>query len=155
MDLVKIWHMKTFAKGVSGPDLGGPPFCQSGARYPAGGECFALLRKPTCGLPARSREVCEALSLGWKWPCLAIHVGNTFCIITRSNLVVDQANNMFPESSHLVLSLGNHPNGPKPHIYRKKCRNVTRNIDFFESSQNDDWKMPIYVIFDDEFNEMC
>ena len=61
---------------------------------------------------------------------------------------------MFPESSHLGLSLGNHPNCPKPHIHREKCRNITRNIDFFESSQNEDLRIPIYPIFDAEFNEI-
>ena len=43
MDLVKIWCVKTLAKGVSGLDLGGPPFWQIDPLSDPGGECFAPL----------------------------------------------------------------------------------------------------------------
>ena len=42
IDLVKIcWCVQTWFKGVSGPNLGGPPVWQFGALWSPRGECFA------------------------------------------------------------------------------------------------------------------
>ena len=50
---------------------------------------------------------------------------NTFCIITRSNLIVDPVDNTNLKSSRLRLSLRDHPIRQKPHKCWEKWRNLT------------------------------
>ena len=53
--------MKTLFKGVSGEDLGGTPFWQSGPLWTPGGECFA----PLGALPFEKGEGARSTLLHW------------------------------------------------------------------------------------------